>query len=90
MSMPSYCYDCDEFYDYSRLGNKEKCPICGNDLKYYNTEAIARRWAPIKARCIHCELLGKDGCPEDQDLIRPFYNKACQNFVSKKGADYRE
>ena len=88
--MPSYCFDCDEFLDYSKLVNKEKCPECGNDLKYYNTEAIARRWANVKARCIHCKLLGTDDClDDDKDLIKPFYNKACQNFVPKKGADYR-
>ena len=82
--MPSFCLHCDEFYDYRRLNNTKKCPNCGNKLKYYNTEAIARKWAPVKARCMHCKLLGKQGCPEDIDTIKPLYQKACPLFEPKK------
>jgi hypothetical protein len=91
--MPLYCYHCDEFYDYNvvkRLGSTEKCLVCGNKYHaYYNTEVIARRWAPVKARCMHCRLLGKDDCPENGDQIKPLYHKPCERFVEKKGAKYR-
>ena len=89
-TMPSFCLHCDEFYDYRRLSNTKKCPNCGNELKYYDTDAIARKCAPVRARCMHCKLLGKLDCPEDKETIKPLYQKACPLFDPKKDAKYRE
>ena len=88
--MPSYCFRCDEFYDYKRLTNTKKCPNCGNELNYYDSHVIARKLAPVKSRCMHCKLIGKKGCPEDKETVRPLYQKACPLFIPKKDAKYRE
>ena len=63
--MPLYCKNCDEFYNYDFFRGKQKvCPQCGIEFfAYYNTKVIARKWAPIKARCMHCTFLGKNACP---------------------------
>ena len=88
--MSCYCFDCDEFYEYRKLVDTKICPECGGKLKYFNDEATARRCAEVKARCMHCKLLGKNDCPEDKETISPLYQKACPLFDQKKGAKYRE
>ena len=89
--MPFYCKHCDEFYSYDFFKGKEKiCPQCGNDFfAYYRNKAIARKWAPIKARCMHCVSLGKQTCPEFNQIDDAFYHKTCKHFSPKKGAKYR-
>ena len=87
--MPYYCKHCDEFFRYHLVSGKI-CPTCGNEFfAYYKTKAISRRYAPVKARCEHCTLLGKSACPEDRAQIDPFYHKACEQFSPKKDAKYR-
>lgn len=88
--MQSYCLRCDEFYDFKRLIHTNKCPNCGNETKYYDSYVIARKLAPVKSRCMHCKLIGKKGCPEDKETVRPLYQKACPLFIPKKDAKYRE
>jgi len=90
--LPYYCYNCDDFFKYNLIKKYQKiCPVCNNEFyAYYRDKKVALRWAPIKARCLHCSFLGKDSCPENGDLIDPFYNKACKFFQPKKGINYRK
>ena len=88
-TMLSYCEDCDEFFDYKLLENKKACPSCGKDLKYFQTKAMASRYARVKARCMHCKLFHERNCPEDITKIEPLYKKACESFIPKKDAVYR-
>ena len=89
--MPFYCKHCDEFFKYNFFRGKQRiCPQCGGEFfAYYKNKAIACKWAPIKARCIHCNSLGEKTCPEDRDQIDPFYHKPCKQFSPKKGVKYR-
>ena len=87
--MPSYCENCDEFFENKLVRNKKICPNCGNRLEYYRTKAVARRYARVKARCMHCKLFQERNCREDISKIEPLYKKACERFVPKKDAVYR-
>ena len=82
--MPSYCFRCDEFYDYKRLTNTKKCPNCGNELNYYDSHVIARKLAPVKARCMNCKLICKKGCPEDKETVRQLIKKLAHYLFQKK------
>jgi predicted nucleic acid-binding Zn-ribbon protein len=86
-AMPLYCADCDEFFNYTlakKLNQTKRCPKCGKEYyAYYRTKAMALKYAPVKARCMDCELLGKAQCPKDGQQIDPFYTKPCNQFVPK-------
>jgi hypothetical protein len=58
-------------------------------FRYYKNKRTALAWAPIKARCIHCNFFGENTCPEDWEQNDPFYHKPCEKFSPKAGARYR-